>query len=145
MICGAPYARGLPEIGVGHKSQRHAINRVKRGVKSTRSAEAMSDIVSAADGVIDRCFDLPLGYRATFIWRCPFGPLEGCWSPDQPCIRRPRPRRKFLEAYQAARRKDLAVVVGGTVLVVDTDLKTVSGHEVIVPPTKHLQGDPCRK
>src|SRR5215208_3860522 len=111
----------------------------------------MSNTASAADGrdnLIERCFDLPLGYRATFTWRCPFGPLEVCWSPNQPSIRRPRPRRKFLEAYQAARReffKELALVVGGTVLVVDTDLKTISGHEVIVPPMKHLQGDPCRK
>jgi hypothetical protein len=108
----------------------------------------MNEIVSAAGGFIARAFDLRLGYRATFTWCCPCGPLEVCWSPNQPSIRRPRPRRKFLEAYQAARReffKELAVVVGDTVLVVDTDLKTISGHEVIVPPMKHLQGDPCRK
>jgi hypothetical protein len=152
MICGAPYARGFTRSA--RISPRYAINHLKTVSSLRRSArffthgprehrnraerlEAMSDIVPAADVVIDRCFDLPLGYRATFIWRCPFGPLEGCWSPDQPCIRRPRPRRKFLEAYQAARRKDLAVLVGGTVLVVDTDLKTVSGHEVIVPRTQH--------
>jgi hypothetical protein len=107
-----------------------------------KGSEAMSDIASAADGnsLIERAFDLPFGYRATFIWRSPLGPLEVCWSPDQPFIRRPRPRRKFLEAYQAARReffKEVALVVGGIVLVVDTDLKTVSGHEVIVPPTQH--------
>jgi hypothetical protein len=102
----------------------------------------MSDIPSAADGnsLIERNFDLPFGYRATFIWRRPYGPLEVCWSPDRPCIRKPRPQRKFLAAYQAARREffeELAVVVGGIITIVDTDLKTVSGHEVIVPPTQH--------
>jgi hypothetical protein len=90
--------------------------------------------------LIERAFDLPFGYRATFIWRRPYGPLEVSWSPDQPCIRKPRPQRKFLAAYKAARREffeELAVVVGGIITIVDTDLKTVSGHEVIVPPTQH--------
>jgi hypothetical protein len=107
-----------------------------------KGSEAMSDIASAADGnsLIERAFDLPFGYRATFIWRRPYGPLEVSWSPDQPCIRKPRPQRKFLAAYKAARREffeELAVVVGGIITIVDTDLKTVSGHEVIVPPTQH--------
>ena len=102
----------------------------------------MSDMASEADGnsLIERNFDLPFGYRATFIWRRPYGPLEVCWSPDQPFIRRPRPRRKFLEAYQAARREfleELAVAVGGLITIVDTDLGSVSGHEVVVPPTQH--------
>ena len=102
----------------------------------------MSDIASAADGdsLIERAFDLPFGYRATFIWRRPDGPLEVCWSPDQPRIRKPRPQRKFLAAYQAARREffeEVAAVVGGIILILDTDLKAVCGHEVIVPPTQH--------
>ena len=82
----------------------------------------MDDMVLVADGrnnVIERAFD----YRATFIWRRPYGPLEVCWSPDQPCIRKPRPHRKFLAAYQAARREfleELGAVVGGKILIVDT-------------------------
>jgi hypothetical protein len=108
-----------------------------------KGSKAMSDTASAADGrnsLIERSFDLLFGYRATFIWRRPDEPFEVRWSPDQPRIRKPRPHRKFLAAYQAARReffKELGAVVGGTILIVDTDLKTVCGHEVIVPPTQH--------
>jgi hypothetical protein len=90
--------------------------------------------------LIERAFDLPFGYRATFIWRRPDEPIEVHWSPDQPRIRQPRPQRKFLAAYQAARREffgDVAAVVGGSILVLGTDLKAVCGHEVIVPPTQH--------
>jgi hypothetical protein len=90
--------------------------------------------------LIERSFDLPFDYRATFIWRGPDEPFEVRWSPDQPRIRKPRPRRRFLGAYCNARREfleEIAVVVGGTILIVDTDLKTVCGHEVIVPPTQH--------
>jgi hypothetical protein len=108
-----------------------------------KGSKAMSDTAPAADGrdnLLERGFDLPFGYRATFTWRCPYGPLEVCWSPDEPRIRKPRPQRKFLTAYQAARREfleDAAAVGGGIILVLDTDLKTVSGREVIVPPTQH--------
>ena len=82
----------------------------------------MSDIASAADGnsLIERAFDLPFGYRATFIWRGPDEPIEVRWLPDQPHIRKPRPQRKFLAAYQAARREffeDVAAVVGGKILI----------------------------
>src|SRR5262245_52173795 len=90
--------------------------------------------------LIQRSFDLPFGYRATFIWRHPDEPFEVRWSPDLPSIRKPRPQRKFLAAYQAARREffeEVGAVVGGMILVFDTDLKTVCGHEVIVPPTQH--------
>jgi hypothetical protein len=102
----------------------------------------MSDIASEADGscLIERNFDLPFGYRATFTWHHPYGPLKVCWTPDQPRIRKPRPRRRFLGAYCNARREfleEIAVVVGGTILIVDTDLKTVCGHELIVPPMQH--------
>jgi len=103
----------------------------------------MNDTASAAGGrnsLIERSFDLPFGYRATFIWRHPSEPFEVCWLPDLPRIRKPRPRRKFLVAYQAARREffeEVGAVLGGKILVVDTDLKTVCGHEVIVPPTQH--------
>jgi 8-oxo-dGTP pyrophosphatase MutT (NUDIX family) len=73
--------------------------------------------------------DLPFGYRATFIWRRPNEPFEVRWSPELPRIRKPRPRRKFVAAYQAARREffeEVGAVVGGMILVVDTDLKTVA-------------------
>jgi hypothetical protein len=103
----------------------------------------MNNIASAADGrnsVIERAFDLPFGYCATFIWRRVDEPFEVHWSPDQPRIRKPRSQRKFLAAYQAARREffeDVAAVVGSRILTLDTDLKAVCGHEVIVPPTQH--------
>jgi hypothetical protein len=103
----------------------------------------MNDTASAADGrnnLIERSFDLPLGYRATFIWRRPDELFEICWSPEQPRIQKSRQQRRFLAAYQAARREffeQVGAVLGGMILVVDTDLKTVCAHDVIVPPTRH--------
>jgi hypothetical protein len=108
-----------------------------------RKIEAMNDMVSAADGrnrVIERAFDLPFGYCATFVWRGRDEPIEVHWSPDMPLIRKPRPQRKFLAAYDPARREfseDISAVLGGRVLILDTDLKKERGHEVIVPPTQH--------
>jgi hypothetical protein len=90
--------------------------------------------------LIERSFDLPFGYRATFVWGRPEEPFEVRWSPYQPRIRKPRPYRKFLAAYQAARReflKDVAAVGGGAILVLDTDLRAICGREVIVPATQH--------
>ena len=55
--------------------------------------------------LIERALDRAFGYRATFVWRRPDEPFEVRWSPDQPRIRKPRPQRKFLAAYQAARRE----------------------------------------
>jgi hypothetical protein len=104
---------------------------------------SMINITSAADGrnsVIKHAFDLPFGYRATFIWGRPDWLIEVRWSPDLPRIRKPRPQRRFLAAYQAARREffeEVAAVVGGRVLIFDTDLRTIRGHEAIVPPTQH--------
>ena len=103
----------------------------------------MINVTSAADGrngLIERAYDLPFGYCATFFWRRPDEPIEVHWSPDLPRIRKPRPQRKFLVAYQAARREffeEVAAVVDGSILVLGTDLKAVCEHEVIVPPTQH--------
>jgi hypothetical protein len=95
---------------------------------------------TAFNGPIERSFDLPFGYRATFIWRRPDEPFEVRWLPELPSIRKPRPRRKFLAAYEAVRREffeEVGAVLGGVILVVDTDLKTVCARDVIVPPTQH--------
>ncbi len=78
----------------------------------------MNDTASEVDGrdsVIERAFDLPFGYRAAFIWSRPDGPIEVHWSPHLPCIRKPRPQRKFLAVYQAFRREffeEVAAVLG---------------------------------
>jgi hypothetical protein len=84
----------------------------------------MNDIASAADGHnsgIERAFDLPFGYCATFIWRRRDELIEVHWLPDLPRIRNPRQQRTFLAAYQAARREffeEVGAVVGGRVLIV---------------------------
>jgi hypothetical protein len=99
-----------------------------------------SIVLAGRDSLIERDLGLPFGYRATFIFRCPYGPLEVSWSPAQPRFRKPRPWQKFLAAYQTARREffeEVAAVVGGGVLILDTDLKKICGHEIIVPPTQH--------
>ena len=94
----------------------------------------MNDTASAAGGrnsFIERSFDLPFGYRATFMWRGADDAIEVNWSPDQPRIWKPRPQRKFLAAYQAARREffeEVGAVVGGMILIVDTDLKAICGQ-----------------
>src|SRR5262245_57325041 len=81
---------------------------------------------TAWNGLIECSFDLPFGYRATFVWR-PDEPFEVRWSPDQPRTWKPRPRRKILAAYQPARREffeEVGTVIGGMMLVVVTDLKS---------------------
>jgi hypothetical protein len=68
---------------------------------------------------IERKFSLPLGYRVTFCWQ-PGEHFQLRWSPDVPLIRNARARRKFFEAYQAARRsflEEVAAVIGGDVLI----------------------------
>jgi hypothetical protein len=102
----------------------------------------MTDMPTAdgRNSLIERSFNLPFGYRATFVWRRADEPFEVRWSPEQPRISKPRPQRKFLAAYQAARREffeGVSAVLGGMILIVDTDLKTVCGHDDIVPPTRH--------
>jgi hypothetical protein len=87
---------------------------------------------------IERKFSLPFGYQATFHWH-PAG-LETRWSPDVPLIRRARERRKFFTAYQAARHsflKEVAAVVGGGVLILDTSGLNLVGAEFVRRPTRH--------
>jgi hypothetical protein len=95
---------------------------------------------------IKRTFALPFGYRATFAWSLTSaGSVDAVaveWRPTMPRIRKSRPRRKFIAAYQAARREfftEVAAVAGGSVLVVDTDtnMERLDGMETIEPPTRH--------
>ena len=85
-----------------------------------------------------RSFTLPHGYSAEFRWRD--GHLEIEWSPAFPIIRKHRAWRKFVAAYKKVRREfytDVAVIIGGSIMIVDTDLKIVDGFEVITVPAKH--------
>lgn len=73
-----------------------------------------------------RRFSLPHGYSAEL--------------PAFPRIKKHRAFRKFVTAYQAVRREfytDIAAIVGGNVLIIDTDLVTIDGMEVITTPRKH--------
>jgi hypothetical protein len=88
---------------------------------------------------IERKFSLPFGYHATFRWH-PGELLEVQWAPNPPRIREGRARRKFFAAYQAARHaflEEVAAVVGGNVLVVDTNLREIVATEIIRKPTRH--------
>jgi hypothetical protein len=106
----------------------------------------MVDTVStpSADGnrerAITRTFHLPFGYRATFCWR-PGELLEVRWTPDRPLIRKERSQRKFLAAYQIARRsffEEVAAALGGNVLIIDgVGPQNVAGTEMISAPTRH--------
>jgi hypothetical protein len=85
--------------------------------------------------MIEHLARLPFGYVATFRWRGRETPMDVAWTPAVPRIRSNRARRKFFTAYAAARRefmRDVAVVLGGTVVVAD-----VTGEvEAIPAPTK---------
>jgi hypothetical protein len=89
---------------------------------------------------MQRVFYLPFGYRATFRWR-PEAGFEVRWSPDRPFLHKPRAQRRFFAAYQAARRsffEDVAAVVGGKVLVIDSPgFQNFDRTEVISAPTRH--------
>jgi hypothetical protein len=87
---------------------------------------------------IERKFSLPFGYQATFHWHA--GELETRWYPEVPLIPRTRARRKFFAAYQVARRsflEEVAAVIGGDVLILDTSGLNVVGAEVVRRPTWH--------
>jgi hypothetical protein len=88
---------------------------------------------------IERKFSLPFRYHATFRWH-PGELFEVHWAPDPPHIRGGRAQRKFFAAYQAARHaflEEVAAIVGGSVLVVDTNLREIVGTEIIRKPTRH--------
>ena len=78
---------------------------------------------------------LPHGYTATFTWSRAAG-LTVAWEPDVPRIRSERARRKFRDAYNAARRAfftDVATSISGSALILDIDGPT----ETIRPASKH--------
>jgi hypothetical protein len=84
---------------------------------------------------IEHTAALPFGYTALFRWRDGAAAVE--WTPEVPRIRSNRARRKFMEAYAAARRAfytDVAAVVGGAVAVVDYP---GCGFEAVAPPVRH--------
>lgn len=65
---------------------------------------------------------LPYGYRVTFEWSANAMACE--WEPGVPAIHSHRARRHFLRAYQEARNdflRDVATMLGGNVLVIDTN------------------------
>ncbi len=83
---------------------------------------------------LKRTAALPLGFEATFTWDD--GAMSVSWEPEVPVIQSPRHWRRFLRAYQDARRdflRDVATTLGGNVGVAD-----LTGEiEVIQPATKH--------
>ena len=85
---------------------------------------------------------LPHGYRAQFVWSAE-GRFRLEWDPAAPNIRSGRHRRKFFEAYSAARRdflESVAAVIGGNVAIVDVPGEVTDGQfvlERVMPPTKH--------
>ena len=85
---------------------------------------------------------LPHGVRVKFSWR-PERRLEIERDPDVPRIHSARHRRKFFEAYAAARRdfmRDVATVIGGNVAIVDVPGAVTDGSfafEAVKPATKH--------
>ena len=92
----------------------------------------------ALEHAVERKFSLPFGYEATFRWHR--SGLTTLWSPSVPFVRKTRARRKFFAAYQVVRRsflEEVAAVVGGNVLILDTtDLNVVSA-EIVRRPTRH--------
>ena len=81
------------------------IDRPQERNRTTCWATRLDPNYTAFNRLVERSFDLPFSYRAPFIWRRPDEPFEVRWSPDQPRLRKPRPQRKFLAAYQAAKRE----------------------------------------
>ncbi|RWG80225.1 MAG: hypothetical protein EOQ69_21655 [Mesorhizobium sp.] len=80
-----------------------------------------------------RAFSLPYGATVTFSWR-PDG-LDRVIDPKPPAHLSARRQRRFLRAYQEARARflrDVATMLGGTVVVADTE----GAVDVIEPETR---------
>jgi hypothetical protein len=86
--------------------------------------------------MIEHTARLPHGYTATFRWHDRQTPTAVEWTPGVPRILSNRARRKFWQAYAAARRAfmtDVAAVLGGVVVIAD-----VTGEVELIPvPVKH--------
>lgn len=82
---------------------------------------------------------LPHGYRVTFR----FSGGEGFtteWTPHEPRINNTRAFRRFFAAYKAERdafMRDIATMIGGTVLVADLGAPDLSGITTIRPEAVH--------
>ena len=79
------------------------IDRPRERNRNSCWATRLGPNCTACNSLAERSFDLPFEYWATFVWRRPDEPFEVRLSPEQPRISKPRPQRKFLAAYQAAR------------------------------------------
>jgi hypothetical protein len=89
-----------------------------------------------SDGPIRHTASLPLGFVATFTWTGEGEPMSIEWKPTVPRIHSPRHRRRFIAAYEQARRefmRDVATTIGGSVLVADLTGRT----ELVQPATKN--------
>ena len=83
---------------------------------------------------ITRMAALPMGFRVSFSWSRADG-LNVQWAPDVPTIHSPRHQRKFLKAYQDARRefmRDVATTIGSAVGVANL----TGEFEVVRPGTR---------
>lgn len=86
-----------------------------------------------------RTVRLPHGYRVTFT----FSPVDGFateWAPHEPRINSSRAFRRFFAAYKNERDafiRDLATMIGGTVLVADVGAPELSGVTAIKPEAVH--------
>ncbi len=90
---------------------------------------------------ISRVYELPFGYTATFAWTS--GGLHAAWEPAPPRIKKARARRKFFEAYKAARGEfmtEVARLLGGGIAIIDTTEDggiDLTNLQITLPPTEH--------
>lgn len=85
--------------------------------------------------MMKRTVRLPYGYRATFSFMPP-DELRIEWEPHIPRFQRERARRRFLEAYAAARdvfMQDLSSMRGESVLMLTVDDNRVIGAKPFHP------------
>src|SRR4051794_26201095 len=89
---------------------------------------------------------LPFGFTAEFSWE-PGNEMRVEWEPDVPRIRSPRHRRRFFEAYVAARREfmtDVATSMGGNLAVVDWAGDGMPITLEVVEPVSRIERPRCR-